>query len=403
MNINRKLRNRVFVISACCVLFAFFLLSQRTVPSVDQPTRDKDEERGAVAAVDGGTEYQGDDIATDDKVDRTETGTVPEVCNAPLRFLPAGKRRKNPVTLASFPGSGNTWLRFLIEQGSRVYTGSAYQDGALNETYPGEGMMGTDVIAVKTHYPCPNCWTFQKCPWCAGTLPVTADMTGIVKGADAAVFMMRSPFDALLAEFHRLRTGMHAGKLKPEAFSKVPSKKSYETEYDKPTWSQFINQRLVAYALAARTYLDHPTEARSPQEAKSDVGQRANDEFLASDRFVSRGGKLTKLVFYEKLKADPYKELNSIFAFFQDIYESEGLKDSVLSPPALAAECSVYHNMHAQKSHFRWLRNNTEVFNPWKPAQVKQVCAVLGKWWFKEVWGECMDGKLQIQRNLEKS
>lgn len=33
-----------------------------------------------------------------------------------------------PTALASYPGSGNTWLRFLIESASGVFTGSLYKD-----------------------------------------------------------------------------------------------------------------------------------------------------------------------------------------------------------------------------------------------------------------------------------
>ena len=33
-----------------------------------------------------------------------------------------------PTALASFPGSGNTWLRFLIESATGIFTGSRYKD-----------------------------------------------------------------------------------------------------------------------------------------------------------------------------------------------------------------------------------------------------------------------------------
>jgi len=425
----RNRRNRIILLAGLITFLGLILLSRRSLrsPALTIPRRDRassssedDPEFEALsqeARLDGSNEYQDDDEPKDHSHMSSRSGgdelskggddddddELPAGCDTPLHFLEEGKRRRNPVALASFPGSGNTWLRFLIEQGSRVYTGSAYQDQALNETYAGEGMISSAVIAVKTHYPCPNCWTYQKCSWCAGTLPVTASMTGMVKDADAAVFMLRSPFDALLAEFHRLRTGQHAGKMKPEAFFKVPAKKPYETEYDKPTWPQFVNQRLVAYAMAARTYLDKVTTAKTPREVKKAETESASDlskeEFIAADRFLSKGGKLTKLVFYERLKAHPDEELTKVFQFFQDIYEVENLKDSILTPAETAAECAVKHNTRATKNNFKWLRNNTEIFNPWKKGQVKQVCDALGKWWFKEVWGECMDGLLQTQRS----
>ena len=35
------------------------------------------------------------------------------------------------VAVSSFPGSGNTWVRYLIERATGIYTGSFYNDGVL--------------------------------------------------------------------------------------------------------------------------------------------------------------------------------------------------------------------------------------------------------------------------------
>ena len=51
----------------------------------------------------------------------------------PLRFLP--KNLKHIRTdLVSFPGSGNTWARHVIEQASGIYSGSIYEDKTLFST-----------------------------------------------------------------------------------------------------------------------------------------------------------------------------------------------------------------------------------------------------------------------------
>ncbi|ELU11424.1 hypothetical protein CAPTEDRAFT_193826 [Capitella teleta] len=43
------------------------------------------------------------------------------------------------TALASFPGSGNTWTRHLIELSTGFYTGAIYKDGLLKKAFPGEG------------------------------------------------------------------------------------------------------------------------------------------------------------------------------------------------------------------------------------------------------------------------
>ena len=51
----------------------------------------------------------------------------------PLRFLPSNVDVK-PAVLASFPGSGNTWLRHLLQQASGIYTGSEYSNPHLSKS-----------------------------------------------------------------------------------------------------------------------------------------------------------------------------------------------------------------------------------------------------------------------------
>lgn len=53
------------------------------------------------------------------------------------------KKRTKRVALASFPRSGNTWLRFLIEEATGQQSGSVYKDRILPRSQEG--------VAIKTH------------------------------------------------------------------------------------------------------------------------------------------------------------------------------------------------------------------------------------------------------------
>ncbi|CAG2237961.1 unnamed protein product [Mytilus edulis] len=60
-------------------------------------------------------------------------------------------KEKRPVTaLLSFPGSGNTWTRHLIEYTSGIATGSVYCDPTLKPVFIGECQV-RDVIVIKSH------------------------------------------------------------------------------------------------------------------------------------------------------------------------------------------------------------------------------------------------------------
>ena len=116
---------------------------------------------------------------------RSRSGPAIEWCH-PLRY----KKHAGPlVALASFPGSGNTWLRYLLQQATGILTGSVYKDYALLKNgFPGENVVNGSVIAVKTH-------EFGK---------------ESIGAFDKVVLLVRDPFSSLQAEFNR-RSGGHIG------------------------------------------------------------------------------------------------------------------------------------------------------------------------------------------------
>ena len=58
-----------------------------------------------------------------------------------------------PVALASLPGSGNTWIRGLLEQATEICSGSAHScDVELRVGgFSGEAVRSSSVLVVKTH------------------------------------------------------------------------------------------------------------------------------------------------------------------------------------------------------------------------------------------------------------
>ena len=59
-----------------------------------------------------------------------------------------------PLTaLASKPGSGNTWVRHLIQLATGIQTGSIYHELRLQRNgFPGEGISNGSVVAIKSHH-----------------------------------------------------------------------------------------------------------------------------------------------------------------------------------------------------------------------------------------------------------
>ena len=87
------------------------------------------------------------------------------------------------IALASFPGSGNSWVRQLLESATGIYTGALYCDPAyVRAGMIGEGVSTQNVIAVKTH-------------------ETPADAKKLLNH-DKAIYIVRSPFAAMLAFYN---------------------------------------------------------------------------------------------------------------------------------------------------------------------------------------------------------
>ena len=112
------------------------------------------------------------------------------------------------IPLLSFPGSGNTWLRFLIERATGYATTTAETgDWTLASQFKGEYdyPLSGKSIAMKTH----------SFGWINYYYPDVNDW----KEAEYCIFLIRNPLDAFLAEFQRIHTqSNHTGKIPKQVF-----------------------------------------------------------------------------------------------------------------------------------------------------------------------------------------
>ncbi|KAK6967800.1 WSCD family member [Biomphalaria glabrata] len=134
-----------------------------------------------------------------------------------------------PTALASFPGSGNTWLRSLLQDSTGLLTGSEYFDAELFEAgFPGEGIKpstpvnGSRVLLVKTH----------------------GSDVGTMSRYNSAILLIRNPMDAILSEFNRVYGGGHLN-LAP-------------TIYIKEKWSEFVHLHTKAWMRFNMDWLKFP-------------------------------------------------------------------------------------------------------------------------------------------------
>jgi hypothetical protein len=128
-------------------------------------------------------------------------------------FTHGTSEKSNRVcALASFPGSGNTWLRYLLQQASGVLTGSVYKDfGLLKSGFPAESISNKSVLIVKTH---------------------EFDQSAIIR-FKKAVLLVRDPAKSILAEFNR-QSGGHVGFASPDRYKRTNGR----------YWLKFVTNKL---------------------------------------------------------------------------------------------------------------------------------------------------------------
>ena len=108
------------------------------------------------------------------------------------RFINAPNR--DAVALVSFPGSGNTWVRGILEAVTGMCTGAVYCDFSLRVNgFAGEATRGGQALVVKTH-------SFSS-EWKRSSK--TKRLRTLEGSYGSAILIVRNPFDALVAEWNR--------------------------------------------------------------------------------------------------------------------------------------------------------------------------------------------------------
>ena len=101
-------------------------------------------------------------------------------------------KRSKLTALVSLPGSGNTWIRGLLQKATGLCTGSIYCDKSLRvEGFCGEGIRSSVSIVIKTHD--------TALQWTGKRHETRADRPVY----DTAIFIVRDPYKAAIAEWNR--------------------------------------------------------------------------------------------------------------------------------------------------------------------------------------------------------
>jgi hypothetical protein len=143
-----------------------------------------------------------------------------------FRFLKVGEADPlSQVVLASYPRSGNSLMRKLVEKCTGIFTGSDTRpDRTLGKSLfdfgmKGEGVVDDTVHLVKTHYP-------ER----AGYLPFNAGR---------AILLVRNPYDAIDSYFNMTLTNTHNKSMAEDQYTRFSAAWDELLRSEIQIWQQF--------------------------------------------------------------------------------------------------------------------------------------------------------------------
>ena len=128
-----------------------------------------------------------------------------------------------PVALASAEGSGNTWVRGLLEKASGICTGFNFCDYVMrSKGFIGDNINSGSVLVVKTHAVQPQ--------WIGTTIKISRHEARY----GSAIFILRNPHNSLIAEWNRRLTNMVLAR------KRLPHNESHVNVAPKEIWCESI-------------------------------------------------------------------------------------------------------------------------------------------------------------------
>lgn len=175
-------------------------------------------------------------------------------------------RERDPVALTSLPGSGNTWVRQILETITGICTGAIYCDVSLRSSgFTGESVREGSVLVVKTHENYPS-WT--------GSAEISYKLTKKSQEKfGSAVFLIRNPLNALVAEWNRKVANNFT--IRTTNLNSHTEKAGKEWFGDNPTWNEFVMNQASRWKAMLKNWViknvDHPVLMVKYESLQSDT------------------------------------------------------------------------------------------------------------------------------------
>lgn len=152
--------------------------------------------------------------------------TTARTISCPMRHVSIMKKTDDfsPIGFLSFPGSGNTWMRYMIQQFTGYCTGTVYCNGLLNATgFPGE--------CVFPDHKTKACLFYKS----------HSNVTRELEQFEKAIILVRNPYDSIRAFFN-----WHYGNISKTKGNDHKAEVDRST-YNSSKWNSWVKDNLIGW------------------------------------------------------------------------------------------------------------------------------------------------------------
>jgi len=275
---------------------------------------------------------------------------------------------------------GNTWVRSIIEAGTRIWTGTVYNE--VDQQLVDAGFKGEPVdpwerrfptmSAIKTH------WPYYK--------------IALSPKTKAIVNIMRSPLNAFLAEFDRQHAKSHVAQASD---SSVRTGLDEFLTHKRASWMQ-------ACDLYAGSYFWNNTQGKHIRTSSGVLALLANRTVFGSPASMRNVSVPVLTVFYEDFVLDFEGTSRIMFTFMKEFLK--GAMPSVDD----AVDCAILAKREEERMHRK--KKSVRTFNPYTdPSTVvaqrgtlNKSCHIFRECWVEDKFGRCEDAVVQTSTTRTK-
>jgi len=173
--------------------------------------------------------------------------------NLSWKSLELAKESRMPPMLLSYPGSGNSWMRVVLEQATGFFSGSMeINDKEYQGHFPGERFCGIRHSVIKAHPQDFLPYLKDKPIQFKHKMQENKCKRGMITNFTYIIFVIRNPADAIWSQYQLLTNHSHVGRI-------------HKSQFNESSWNAFVAKTALDWSMQWTNFV-YPLITNTPAE-----------------------------------------------------------------------------------------------------------------------------------------